>query len=289
MRPVNGDGKNTSSELDPSLEVGPGWVKHRSLRGLSGNATKNSAPRECQRNLAVCIVGQLSRLETTSKITNLFQFGARQKTYADVHAFVVLEAGADFYVNENSIQSSDVTCRQDFHSPSDVEALFSPFYKAGLYLKPSYGGVTVNLKNWHSYGDKPALNTTKVLEVGFRQWGHLSKCADLMEEQEKTTRCKYTAVMKIRDNGVVTKPMDIAVGDNVVTKKCGSWGGVNDKFIFAPRKYLYQVLRGPLSLAVQVDSGAMWATKLIYNVRNPEQFLAMVFKHHNKIEIGRKR
>jgi len=275
--PVNGDDKNKLSKLDPRIEVGPTWIRHRSFQ------TVNPAAKvACQSNFAVCIVGQLSRLETRSKMTNLFTFASNMSTYANIHAFVVVDTDTDFYVNPAYFNPKVSTCRQNLHNISDVEAIFGPYYRASSYLRASHPETTVNLKNWKKYAtEKDFVDRSKRIESHFRQWTHVSECARLIKESENSLGCKYKGAMKIRDNGIVTKPMDPAVGGKLVVKKCCAFGGVNDRFFIAPRKYLDPVFEGPLKLATDVNQGTTEARKLIEGVINPESFWAKVFKHNN--------
>jgi len=219
-------------------------------------------------------------LETKSKLTNLFQFAAQQKAYDRVHAFVVLQTGPWFNVSTKIAQTKNDndTCHQEFHSPSEVEAVLSPFYQAGMYLKPGYHkDVTVNMENWQKYGsEKNESKRQPQLRGHLAQWTHFSQCAGLIKEHEKSTGCQHTAVMKIRDNGIVTKPMSTSVENKVIVKDCFSGWGVNDRFILAPRGYLDQVLEGPLDLALAVNNGTKWAGELMRRkkVASPEMLLS---------------
>jgi len=209
-----------SSTDDPSFEVGPTWIKHRSLSQAA--APSGARLGGCQSGLAVCIVGQLARLETKSKLANLFQFEAQQKTYERVHAFVVAQTGPWFNVSAKNAQAKDDndTCRQEFHTPSEVEEVLSPYYQAGMYLKPGYHKeVTLNMENWHKYGtDKGEEKRKPRMKSHLAQWSNFAQCAGLIKEHEQATGCQYTAVMKIRDNGIVTKPMSTSVENKDIVK-----------------------------------------------------------------------
>mmetsp|Transcript_85592 Transcript_85592/g.223371 ORF Transcript_85592/g.223371 Transcript_85592/m.223371 type:complete len:367 (+) Transcript_85592:114-1214(+) len=265
------DGSNTTYNTDPDVEVGPVWIRHRQQQSPTDRQL-------CEGAVAVCIVGQLSRLETKSKMDNLFNFMA--SVHKPMHVFVVADVDSNFYVNPGL---GDPTCGQDFPAPADVAATFSPFYQAGSYLKSSSGEVVPILPRWGTtYGsDKPKLNRTKRIMAHFRQWTHVSECAKLIKEHEAFHGCKYDGFMKLRDNGIVTKPMRVVVREQLVVKHCCGMGGVNDKFLLAPRKYLDQVFQGPLEVATQVNKGIVWAREFIQRVKNPEQFWDHMFSHHH--------
>jgi len=277
--PVNGDANSKLSKVDPSIEVGPTWIRHRSF-----HTSYPEAKSACQTNFAVCIVGQLSRLETESKMTNLFSFASRMSSYANIHAFVVVDIDSDFYVNA-ATNPTNSTCRQNLHNFSDVKATFSPYYRASSYLRASHQKITIKFQNWGKYAtDKTLKKRSARIASHFRQWTHMSECARLIKESENSLGCEYKGFMKIRDNGIVTKPMDPDVGDKLVVKECCGWGGVNDKFFIAPRKYLDKAFEGPLKAAIKVNQGSYEGLKYIAGVLNPERFLARVF-YHNRVAV----
>eukprot|EP00959_Pyramimonas_sp_CCMP1952_P453126 9467733-Pyramimonas_sp.AAC.1 len=45
--------------------------------------------------------------------------------------------------------------------------------------------------------------------------------------------------------------MSVAVRAQLLVKSCSGQGGVNNKFLLAPRKYLDPVAQGPLEIATQ--------------------------------------
>jgi len=263
MPHVSEDGMKALSKLDPDVEVSPNWVRHRPYLSWKQRT-------QCRPTVAVCIVGQLSRLETKSKMDNLF---SSMSSNSSLHAFVVADADSDFYVNPgDAMPNENSACRQKFATPSDVQAMFAPFYQAGSYLNASRSAIIPVLKNWRAYASEKPMNRTRRIMSHFRQWVHLSECATLIKKHEEMTGCKYLGFMKLRDNGIVTKPMKVHVRDKLVVKNCCGHLGVNDKLFLAPRLYLDSVLEGPLKFGIQVNEGTDWGQEAIRHVVNPEQF-----------------
>jgi len=253
-------------------------VQHTIIKHRSSFYTNETV---CQRTVAVCVMGQLSRLETKSKIENLFQ--SELNIFHRTDVFVVMEVGQDFYGNTGTIHNSDAVCHEDYREPAEVEAMFSPFYRAGLFIKPSAPQVEPVVENWPNITrDKQKKDLYRELRAHFNRWTHLAQCGDLIHEQEKLLGCPYTAVAKIRDNGIVTKPMGLAVrGDRVEVKACASWGGVNDKFFKAARRWSAELFNGPLEMALKVNKGIRWAQDLVRPGRNDETFLKDVLDYYH--------
>eukprot|EP00747_Dinoflagellata_sp_TGD_P168759 gnl/TRDRNA2_/TRDRNA2_195911_c0_seq1.p1 gnl/TRDRNA2_/TRDRNA2_195911_c0~~gnl/TRDRNA2_/TRDRNA2_195911_c0_seq1.p1 ORF type:complete len:356 (+),score=15.14 gnl/TRDRNA2_/TRDRNA2_195911_c0_seq1:65-1132(+) len=253
--------------------------------------------KRCPNNLAVCIVGQLSRLESTSKMANLFRSKVMRKAYSGVHAFVVMAVNSSAYINGQFNASESIGCRENLNthntsfandSSRTVKKLFRPFYKRGLYLSSPLHNITPNATNWPY--NKPFLDKEKRLRDHLDQWFHLSQCAALIKQEEQVSGCQYRAIVKIRDNGIVTKPMRITVRNEVVVKQCGSWGGVNDKVLIAPRKYLDQAFEGPLKFAAKLNSGTIkvdWKCPKGNPVCfNPERFIQEVYAYYD-VKVAR--
>jgi len=299
QRPAIDDaGANTGIPLaiEASIEVGQGFLKHHAAASYQNSVSQTTKTDEshashntCQNDmLAVCIMGQLSRLEVRSKIANLLQPEALRRTTVDV--FMVLETDADFYVNQGTIQSSGDVCHTDFKSVTDVEDAFSPFYKTGLYVNP--GKFEVNMSNWKDYGQDKSHYDDKIrkrMVSHFSQWNHLSQCAQLIKEQELIRGCQYEGAVKMRDNTIVAMPMPpIEIGAEVMVKECSSWGGINDKTFITPRAFLEACFEGPLRMAVRVNKGLETDLKLQHphgmvwpnSIVNPEEFLQFTFERN---------
>merc|ERR1712061_277132 len=57
-------------------------------------------------------------------------------------------------------------------------------------------------------------------------------------------------------------------------------GGIEDKVIYAPRRYLQPVLEGPLAVAKQVNSGGLDKSGFARRLQKPEQYLKAVYDHY---------
>eukprot|EP00747_Dinoflagellata_sp_TGD_P090268 gnl/TRDRNA2_/TRDRNA2_164636_c0_seq1.p1 gnl/TRDRNA2_/TRDRNA2_164636_c0~~gnl/TRDRNA2_/TRDRNA2_164636_c0_seq1.p1 ORF type:complete len:384 (-),score=78.82 gnl/TRDRNA2_/TRDRNA2_164636_c0_seq1:125-1276(-) len=248
--------------------------------------------------LAVCITGQLSRLETRSKMENFLAEEAKKRGDGNVDVFLVLETNADFFVNKKTIAGRWTFCHEDFRNVSAVEDVLAPFYKSGYYH--THTDWKTNLRNWKSYGmDKPNLPKHMRLESHISQWKHWSQCSELIKQWENKTKCEYETVVRMRDNGVVTTPMTLPEHNKVLVKDCAGWeGGWNDKFSAAPRSLMENAFEGPYELAAKVNKGEKMAVDYIADVSNPELFMRRAYEalgmdaqldkgHHISVVDGR--
>eukprot|EP00747_Dinoflagellata_sp_TGD_P181497 gnl/TRDRNA2_/TRDRNA2_35359_c0_seq1.p1 gnl/TRDRNA2_/TRDRNA2_35359_c0~~gnl/TRDRNA2_/TRDRNA2_35359_c0_seq1.p1 ORF type:complete len:519 (+),score=65.58 gnl/TRDRNA2_/TRDRNA2_35359_c0_seq1:72-1628(+) len=243
-----------------------------SSRANSKSAGNSTADSMAGSKLAVCITGQLSRLEARSKMQNLLQTEAKRRGAENVHVFLVMETNTSFYVNSDSDISNSSICHSDFGSPTEVEAAFSPFYKSSLYQ--SHVEWRLNYTNFMSYGiSKPWLDPKMRLSSHFRQWHHWALCSDLLKKAEEDMASKYDMVVRLRDNAIVTMPMPINTATKVLTKGCNTWHGVNDKVMISPRMYALNALEGVFAFGVRVNNGDSEAVQDAQYVMNPEMFL----------------
>jgi len=254
------------------------------VQHLIQESSKLNASANCDdRKWAVCIVGQLSRLESATKMANVLRAFAREKRAGIPDAFVVMETKSHAYINKGSIASHSDTCQDDFHSPEEVEDLFRPFYKGGLYAP--HKKYTPNPKYWGRYGFDKNIPRAERLSAHFAQWTHIAACSELVKQHEHITGCKYQAVLKLRDNSIAVKPFNVVealeyADASVLVKRCDGWGGLSDKVMFAPRKYLEAAFEAPLKVARKVDAGSnvVNGDYVMKDVENPEGFLKTVLE-----------
>eukprot|EP00747_Dinoflagellata_sp_TGD_P148658 gnl/TRDRNA2_/TRDRNA2_176941_c0_seq23.p1 gnl/TRDRNA2_/TRDRNA2_176941_c0~~gnl/TRDRNA2_/TRDRNA2_176941_c0_seq23.p1 ORF type:complete len:407 (+),score=19.74 gnl/TRDRNA2_/TRDRNA2_176941_c0_seq23:84-1304(+) len=246
--------------------------------------------------LAVCVTGQLSRLETESKLKNFLM--QESQTVADVDLFVVMEVNSSIFVNIKSDPAHDIrqkghwrhaspelaACHTDLLDATQVQKRFAPFYRSGLYM--GHVNWNVTWENWGNYlTDKPRKYRVTRMPSHLSQWFKWSQCSDLIQkaEQEDVSRGgkPYDFVIRIRDNGIVVMPWSITApgsrfskvrSPSVLVKSCAQ-GGVHDKFMVAPRNHAIAALMSPFTYAMKVNSGDPAAVEYFRGVRRPEAFL----------------
>eukprot|EP00747_Dinoflagellata_sp_TGD_P148664 gnl/TRDRNA2_/TRDRNA2_176941_c0_seq29.p1 gnl/TRDRNA2_/TRDRNA2_176941_c0~~gnl/TRDRNA2_/TRDRNA2_176941_c0_seq29.p1 ORF type:complete len:430 (+),score=28.25 gnl/TRDRNA2_/TRDRNA2_176941_c0_seq29:168-1292(+) len=249
--------------------------------------------------LAVCVTGQLSRLETESKLKNFLM--QESQTVADVDLFVVMEVHSDLFANKKSDPAirpaGQAACHRDFRKPSQVQKRFEPFYRSGLYL----GHVDWKNVNWDNWGPylsghnekRHAWNKEARMQSHLNQWFKWSECSDLIQkaEQEDVSRGgkPYDLVVRIRDNGIVVMPWSVTnpssgfwtlnstTLSSVMVKDCTNHEGFHDKFMVAPRHLAMSALTSPFTNAMSINSGEPAAVEdfrgVIRGVKSPEQYL----------------
>eukprot|EP00747_Dinoflagellata_sp_TGD_P148660 gnl/TRDRNA2_/TRDRNA2_176941_c0_seq25.p1 gnl/TRDRNA2_/TRDRNA2_176941_c0~~gnl/TRDRNA2_/TRDRNA2_176941_c0_seq25.p1 ORF type:complete len:393 (+),score=46.03 gnl/TRDRNA2_/TRDRNA2_176941_c0_seq25:84-1262(+) len=244
--------------------------------------------------LAVCVTGQLSRLETESKLKNFLM--QESQTVADVDLFVVMEVHSDLFANKKSDPAirpaGQAACHRDFRKPSQVQKRFEPFYRSGLYMT-HVNWNHVKWQNWGIYLTDNKNDKEPRMQSHLNQWFKWSQCSDLIQkaEQEDVSRGgkPYDFVIRIRDNGIVVMPWSITApgsrfskvrSPSVLVKSCAQ-GGVHDKFMVAPRSLAIEALTSPFTYSMKVNSGDQTAVEYFRGVGNPEQFVKWSWKGVN--------
>eukprot|EP00747_Dinoflagellata_sp_TGD_P148663 gnl/TRDRNA2_/TRDRNA2_176941_c0_seq28.p1 gnl/TRDRNA2_/TRDRNA2_176941_c0~~gnl/TRDRNA2_/TRDRNA2_176941_c0_seq28.p1 ORF type:complete len:407 (+),score=32.97 gnl/TRDRNA2_/TRDRNA2_176941_c0_seq28:91-1311(+) len=253
--------------------------------------------------LAVCVTGQLSRLETESKLKNFLM--QESQTVADVDLFVVMEVNSSIFVNIKSDPAHDIrqkghwrhaspelaACHTDLLDATQVQKRFAPFYRSGLYM--GHVNWNVTWENWGNYlTDKPRKYRVTRMPSHLSQWFKWSECSDLIQkaEQEDVSRGgkPYDLVVRIRDNGIVVMPWSVTAPgskwlelQSVAVKGCSNHGGVHDKFMVAPRSLAIEALTSPFTYSMKVNSGDQTAVEYFRGVGNPEQFVKWSWKGVN--------
>ena len=190
--------------------------------------------------LAVCVTGQLSRLELRSKIQNLLAVHGPER----VGLFLVLEKGDPVYVNA---KTHEIEGGCDVEPPPDeVQEAVQPYLRGALF--PEHKTYPVNMSEWPHYrsdlnghGSRSEHEKLFHLQSHHAQFEHGQECARLMLEEEARTGKRYEAMVRVRDNGVVSarfSPLAItanAGSREVFAKDCNGWGGVSDKVLIVPR------------------------------------------------------
>jgi len=190
--------------------------------------------------LAVCVTGQLARLELRSKVQNLLAVHGPER----VGLFVVLEKGDAVYVNAKTHQVEG-GCDVE-PTPDEVREAVQPYLRGAIF--PKHKIYPVNMSEWPRYrsdlnghGLRSEHEKLFHLQSHHAQFEHGQECARLMLEEEERTGKRYEAMVRVRDNGVVSaqfSPLAIiatAGSREVFAKDCNGWGGVSDKVLIVPR------------------------------------------------------
>jgi len=196
--------------------------------------------------VALCIVGQISRLEIESKILNIIE-PLSKLTKVDV--FLSLELGGDGHFFNAATSDVEVThCPGSDLDVDGVKAAFAPYFRDGAF--ENHSNVTVNLKRWpnlykdlHNMSEDTRRST---IANNFGQMKHLNDCAELTKKSEEASGGKlYDIIVKVRDDTIALRPVvpqKLLSIREVTLKHCCWWGGVNDKVMALPREYLEKSL-----------------------------------------------
>jgi hypothetical protein len=211
--------------------------------------------------LAVCITGQLSRLELDSKLRHLLR--PLTAAGANLSVFLALEAGAPARFSNPKRTSQGPGCAFEPTIPSILKRL-------GPYLRG------------HRFGPRPPLerqlnaSAFAVLFPRYRlaednrherllnhlaQFEHSRRCAGLVQQHERSSNEAFDALLKIRDNSLVVR--DLINGssllaaartlDGVQVKQCSGRSGqgrnaavgLNDKVMLCSREHWKAALSAP--------------------------------------------
>ena len=194
---------------------------------------------------ALCVAGQYPRLELQSKHEKL----VLQNPGIDV--FMALQRGAvrsQLYELDSNKSAADPTgacyksvsretllqrinasanhlsveyySRVEDHAVNITRSLFPQWY----YNQAIQGGLS--LQTW-------------VLDHA-NQYHGIATCAKMIKRREREGGFLYEAVLKVRDNTLVTQPFSIpSITGGVCTKPCGFSGGVNDKVMLLHRRSMH--------------------------------------------------
>lgn len=197
--------------------------------------------------VAVCITGQLARLELRSKVENLLQ---PLKKYGGVGVFTVLEQASGSPVFSRVDDFTPDGCNDEPSAPSlELDGELGTFLVESKVVE--HVAANVSLERWPSFRrddidfkgnwEKRAVN----LQHLFTAHEHVATCAGMIEAHEQREGGRYRALIRVRDNTLVVQPFEIStLGSSfsqlaVHVKECSGWGGLNDKVMLAPRELLH--------------------------------------------------
>eukprot|EP00966_Prymnesium_polylepis_P080581 1867322-Prymnesium_polylepis.1 len=193
--------------------------------------------------IAVCIVGQLARLEIDSKVANVLKptWDQQEKPEA-LDVFLALERGGYFFSNidNGAIHAQQHPgCRQELPK-AEVRRRFAPWFAAAEYSE--HVTRDINLTAWKRYRrERPAEERNTRLQHHLSQFAHMRTCAQLVQASEVAARRHYDLVLKMRDNTIAVSPL--ALSSRHLTGRCWSkgcieWKGYNDKAMLIPRAHM---------------------------------------------------
>ena len=216
--------------------------------------------------IAICITGQLSRLETQTKIKNIFK--ENQAKNVVLHGFASLERGQARY--SNAVTSSNCSL-----SSTALEEISPWLVSSSINDHKSLSG-SVNHQTWKNYRrEKSSRERRARLENHLAQFWQMRNCAQLIEAHEKKSKIYYDVILKIRDNTLVQRAFNynekkIRAIKKPMVKKCLSWKGYNDKVILFPRGFMSDVLKAPVE-------DFFLKPELSQKIRNTETWLKQVY------------
>jgi hypothetical protein len=234
----------------------------------------------------------MSRLEIESKMQNIIEPLAN---FTKVDVFLSLETGEHGVFN-NPL-TSDVAgarCRGSELDVDGVKEAFAPYFRDGAF--GPHVDENVTLERWPLLYKKQhpgenasdyAKRRTHIANV-VSQMRHQKDCAELIQKSEESTGGKYDIVVKVRDNTIALRPVapDKLVSiREVILKHCNWWGGVQDKVMALPRRYLEKSLGAayPSMLAIMNDDPVDYKLWPMSNLSANTEQLVMFTLTGNKV------
>jgi hypothetical protein len=222
--------------------------------GPIGHKRKGKPNKPQDLGVALCILGEMARLEIDSKVNNIVKPIAA-KTKLDV--FLSLEVGNAVYNNretdiasrhrERAPTAPTPTCGNGHLNKHAVERAFAPHFRDGQF--DEHRNETVNTKRWPNlYNGRryvKHLPQNEHISNILGQMRHQKACVRMILKSENLLSGRYGYVLKVRDNTLAVRPV---IPENIFTikvpavKSCAGWGGLNDKVIAMPRKFLDKTL-----------------------------------------------
>ena len=232
-------------------------------------------------HVAICITGQVGRLELESKVKNLFVMNDNAGII--MSAFLVLDPQKVQYS-----KAPPTLTWSSSSTPTDT-ILHEASHNLRKWLRSvsllndttdfSYIADNSWRKHYLSRLEDPRERQSMLSKHLKQFWGN-AVCANLISYDEVERNVKYDVILRIRDNSVVVQPFQLPIRMLLETpgayvKNCAGWGGVNDKVMLTTRKYMNVVLRG------WIDSFMFTSSGNSSTISNPERFLQHVLVSAN--------
>lgn len=180
--------------------------------------------------IALCIVGQLLRLELTSKVHFLNE-------HSNVDAFLVLQTTIRY---SRTVANATRRCGATAISRQQTE-LLRPVHTS--WIPPAKLALPDMMK--------PRMSTAKyrtldLFDLHVYQYQNWRQCALDVQEHEVHTGMTYDYLLRVRDNAIIVDGnllVQTFAPGYCTTKACNAWGGLHDKVMSCPRRFLQPMLR----------------------------------------------
>ena len=228
---------------------------------------------------ALCITGQSSRLELTTKVHHVLK--PMRKAFGSAHAFLVLEEGAYEFTSRLNPSVEAQGCDKE-PTRQEIERELGEHLKELKLVHPTKRTLTRRL--WPNYRREIGNDHVwrKVVHGHLSQFEHLHECMTLIEDYEARAFIRYSYILSVRDCTHVFSPIDPGAWpliwlshdstghevSGVVVKSCDSWNGTNDKAMLLRRSEL-RALGAAFETYVAVEAGEKIREKML----NTEQLL----------------
>jgi hypothetical protein len=200
--------------------------------------------------IGLCIIGQLARLETVSKLSKFItpNHGDNRKIYVAG----LLDEGKPYFTNRG--QNHDTEC---YSSSTNMSAVFQKLslknVDVELYASPPLKIKLTPLMKEIFKTYRHEINITKQqreirIQGNLRQFSHDAQCYEKLRNYELSRNITFDVVLRLRDNALVARPFDpidlmkSARNSKTLLRNCSNWGGVNDKVWLIPRVHMEGVL-----------------------------------------------
>lgn len=257
QKPISKETSKKMLLVEPQLQP-QAQPQSQSLR-ISSPPTKKNGEKPVR--LAICLTGQLVRLELGSKLEYLLKTNLDQGISVDLYIMLDNELERVKGVkNEERNILGEHTIYKDVRFRGDALSRVVENYMAN-YTSTEHGINTAKFQV-HTRLSPPSKERfldpqpnsssyTRQMQRRFQVHMHwmngLRECMLWLDSNELNLNIRYDFVMRLRDDTYVMKPfkMDVARFKNhVVSTQFGGWGAVNDHNIFADRKYADVLFRG---------------------------------------------
>ena len=230
-------------------------------------------------HVAVCVLGQVGRLELESKVENLLAVNED----VELNLFLVLDPTQAVYSKQEYEVSREGSMSDAEEVLNKARRLLGHRLKSLVLLNDtsSFSYVDSFHERYQYLENMSEDDRLEMLRKHLRQFYGQYQCAQVISEEEMKLNIKYEIVLRIRDNSIVVLPFKLPIQmlrdrEGAYVKDCSDWGGVNDKIMLVSRRYVDIAFRG-------------WITHFMFHkndhsvgvLNNPEKFLEYVLRTYS--------